>query len=828
MSSLSRIVVAVALLGGLLSTTPASATSEAPDRLSTPQLIERAVRTGEIDRATGWLYLAYSVGPDWELVPDRYIGDVPWYGTFPIMRIQRALERMEPGPERTAIETALYGDTSAHPGPGGIGTDRCLAFTAPALTRFTDHYYIEYNPATIGGGVDIEDYVASLETTWVREIDEFGWAAPPLYPPNPAPDGKYHVRIEPLGPLLYGFVTNVGTHAGQAGDNPNTPWTEPDAQASCMTHNSNYEPFPGTTQNALDATSAHEFDHSINYGIGALSGPNDPDLNFSEGGATWKEDEVFDESNDNYNYLWPDFDDDMGEHEGNEYAYWIVWRGMVERYGTGVAGGGEQVMQNYWEITSQNEAPVQLDAMNQALTAAGTNLPDAYHAFAVAVRFLRACGGEYVYPYCLEEGPAYKDFAGPPPSQGTIAAVGDSFSGAIPDNYALDWVVLPTTGGPYDITLQNTSDGGAFRGTVACDTGTRIEVHSIPGILGGGASTGGGAAASVHGFDPTGCAEVFAVLTNQFQTSPDPEESTERNYTLTTSTATGGRTLTVAKVGNGEGTIKSDPAGVTCGESCSHSFPQGQSITLTAKPENGSDFAGWSGDCSGTGTCTVQMNEAKSVFAEFRSTGPYIREPSKPFQSSRTFTVGWGGGTGSYDVRYREARRKRKFGDPVQWQSSIIGREATFEGRPGSTYCFSVGAIETGRSATSFSRESCTAVPLDDRRLQHEGPWKERKKGSAYLGTVSRSNEQGAALVKHRVKAREIAIVATACKRCGRVRAFFNGTPIGNAKLRAKKRATTRIYELGQFGRVRRGTLRVVIVTDGRKVQIEGIGISRV
>ena len=40
-------------------------------------------------------------------------------------------------------------------------------------------------------------------------------------------------------------------------------------------------------------------------------------------------------------------------------------------------------------------------------------------------------------------------------------------------------------------------------------------------------------------------------------------------------------------------------------------------MTLTPAAEAGSEFKGWSGACSGTGTCKVTMSAAKSVTAEF-------------------------------------------------------------------------------------------------------------------------------------------------------------------------------------------------------------------
>ena len=76
-------------------------------------------------------------------------------------------------------------------------------------------------------------------------------------------------------------------------------------------------------------------------------------------------------------------------------------------------------------------------------------------------------------------------------------------------------------------------------------------------------------------------------------------------------------TLSVSKAGSGSGTVTSSPAGISCGSTCSHDFTSGTSVTLTATPAAGSTFSGWSGACTGTGTCTVSMSQAESVTAGF-------------------------------------------------------------------------------------------------------------------------------------------------------------------------------------------------------------------
>src|SRR5262249_51516062 len=72
---------------------------------------------------------------------------------------------------------------------------------------------------------------------------------------------------------------------------------------------------------------------------------------------------------------------------------------------------------------------------------------------------------------------------------------------------------------------------------------------------------------------------------------------------------------TLTKAGSGAGTVTSSPAGIDCGSSCARSFAYGTTVTLTASAAAGSSFAGWSGACSGSGSCTVTLNADEPVTA---------------------------------------------------------------------------------------------------------------------------------------------------------------------------------------------------------------------
>lgn len=76
-------------------------------------------------------------------------------------------------------------------------------------------------------------------------------------------------------------------------------------------------------------------------------------------------------------------------------------------------------------------------------------------------------------------------------------------------------------------------------------------------------------------------------------------------------------TLTVQVIGMG--TVTSNPAGINCASStCSATFPEGSSVTLTAAPAMGFSFANWSAGCTPSGsTCSLLLNTNLTIVATF-------------------------------------------------------------------------------------------------------------------------------------------------------------------------------------------------------------------
>ena len=200
---------------------------------------------------------------------------------------------------------------------------------------------------------------------------------------------------------------------------------------------------------------------------------------------------------------------------------------MTEPFGTGTANGGERIFQTFWEELSKGDS-TNLQALNKGFKAKGSSLAEAYHDASIALRFLRNCSST-AEPYCLEEGPAYAaTFAGPNDDLFNLGASDSATGRQIANDFALNWVGLPTVSG-LDLSVTHQGGKGILEVSIACRTGNAVTVTSV------GRATPADQVASVSGYDGSGCDEVAAVISNVKMTSASPSSVTKTTYDIETS-----------------------------------------------------------------------------------------------------------------------------------------------------------------------------------------------------------------------------------------------------------------------------------------------------
>ncbi|MFN8473129.1 MAG: hypothetical protein U0822_13150 [Anaerolineae bacterium] len=493
----------------LLAQSAGAAASSASSRpLSTEQLINQAYSRGEITAEQRILYLAYAVY-DISKLPAQYHGTAGWEGTAAVAEINKTLQNQGTG-KVTALSPATVAELTRLTRPQGT---LCNKPDGPNTTETTD-FVINYGDIA---GLTIDQYKTGLETAFGVEVTSYDWPKPPFTAENAY--GKYPVQVNDASSSdskLYGYVTIVGgPYTGFIGNNPNTPATETDAWASCMVINNDLVQFTNgdvaKALQALNATTAHEFVHSIQFGVGYPS--QTVEGMWTESTATYAEDEVYPDSHDNYGYLWPLFQQSLATYpKAGWYSNWPMFRYASEQNGgLNTPGGGEVVYKDFLAFVAAGQAAI--PAYDNALKAKGSNLNDLFHNFAIAIRFTKKC--PVADPYCFSDGDGIAAYMSGSPivNDGELTAGSPTYIGVISDTYSINYIGLPTSGA-YNVDMVNATSNGALRASVVADTGDDLQVFPLSKIAGPGEN------ASLAGFTPpAGTQSIVLVITNQGQSS---------------------------------------------------------------------------------------------------------------------------------------------------------------------------------------------------------------------------------------------------------------------------------------------------------------------
>ncbi|MEA2453241.1 MAG: lysozyme [Actinomycetota bacterium] len=204
---------------------------------------------------------------------------------------------------------------------------------------------------------------------------------------------------------------------------------------------------------------------------------------------------------------------------------------------------------------------------------------------------------------------------------------------------------------------------------------------------------------------------------------------------------------------------------------------------------------------------------------------PVMTAPRSQPTLATTMEASWNSiepGVSAFDVRYRATTPRSGFADFESVLGDSEAKETTVDVNPGSTYCFSARAIDEAGNRSNWSGERCSAVPMDDPKLRSVG-FVRRTGDAFFLSTVSSATRMDAELTATDVRARDIYLVASRCRGCGKVAVSFNGKRLATVDLAAKATANQRVIHVSGFAAVRSGTIRIRVISRNLPVKIDGL-----
>lgn len=238
------------------------------------------------------------------------------------------------------------------------------------------------------------DWINLVGTTSQQVLATYAAAGYRMPKSDGTAGGSAHVDIYVVNqdPGLYGYCD---TDASPPNGGPY------DVPAYCSFDN-DYAGFPGTPADTLRVTAAHELFHAVQFAY-----DYEEDRWFLEATATWAEDELFDDVNDNWQYLSSsplrqprESLDQFSRNSLRQYGEWIFFRYLTERWKKS-QGGMPVIMRRLFErVDGAKGGPdlYSMRAIERELASKGTSITKVYGDFSDANRRPRAT---------YEEGAAY-------------------------------------------------------------------------------------------------------------------------------------------------------------------------------------------------------------------------------------------------------------------------------------------------------------------------------------------------------------------------------------------------------------------------------------
>ena len=310
-----------------------------------------------------------------------------------LARAQKAFAPATPAAERPDATLALRNlwllKDSLSPAERAVA-EKLAGRPSKPSTVGNDNLLIHYDQAELGTGYTVNDALASL--TYVADTYAGSGYRRPKPDGTKGGDARIDIYLDSLEPGLYGYCTTDQKKLEKPGHY--------DVWAYCVLDN-DYAGFTSHTplQN-LQVTAAHEYYHATQFAYDIADDPW-----FLEATATWAEDELYDDVNDNFQYL----QDSPITHPTKSmdtfkngavfhYGVWNFFRYLSEAFPT-KTGAMPDLLLKMWQYADSSKGPrkdkYSTEAIDKALKKAGkVRLSEMFANYSAATRVTRTVFNE--------------------------------------------------------------------------------------------------------------------------------------------------------------------------------------------------------------------------------------------------------------------------------------------------------------------------------------------------------------------------------------------------------------------------------------------------
>lgn len=156
---------------------------------------------------------------------------------------------------------------------------------------------------------------------------------------------------------------------------------------------------------------------------------------------------------------------------------------------------------------------------------------------------------------------------------------------------------------------------------------------------------------------------------------------------------------------------------------------------------------------------------------------------------------------------------------------TCAGGAQTVTGLAPGTHTFTAKATDQAGNADASPAARTWTVPVPARSLTRSAGWALATSSRSYGGKVAATTRRNASLSYSVRNARRLALVASGGTTHGTVRVYAGSRLVKTVALRTSRTTTKRVIPVASFAGAWSGKIRIVVVTSGKPVRIEGLAV---